>query len=109
MSEQDNSALGSEKEAARSGLLLSVEPLPGSEKYSAQEGDKTDTDTDLADTSDATDADGTDESEGDADGTDLTDGDGTDGATDGDGTDDRNITTDGIIGNGSEVGGSGVI
>ena len=106
MSEQDNSAVVSEKEAARSGLLLSVEPLPGSEKYHAQEGDKTDTDTDLTDTSDATDADGTDES--DADGTDLTDGDGTDGATDTDGTDDRNITTDGIIGNGSEVGGPGV-
>ena len=106
MSEQDNSARGTEKEAAASGLLLSVEPLPGSEKYLAQEGDKTDTDTDLADTGDAADTDGSDES--DADGTDLTDGDGTDGATGGDGSDARNITTDGGTGSG-DADGSDVI
>jgi hypothetical protein len=84
MSEQDNSVRAEEKEAGASGLLLSVEPVGGGEKYLAQPGDSTDTDTDQADTSDATDADGTDES--DTDETDETDGDGTDG-TDGDGTD----------------------
>jgi hypothetical protein len=89
MSEQDNSARA--EEMTRSGLLLSVEPLAGGEKYVAQKGDGTDTDTDLTDTSDATDADGTDES--DADGSDETEGDGTDGTdgglltTDSDGTD----------------------
>ena len=87
MSEQDNSARIEEK----SGLLLSVEPLEGSgEKYLAQKGDGTDTNTDLSDTSDATDADGTDESE--ADGSDVAEGDGTDG-TDGEGSDSVTIDT----------------
>jgi hypothetical protein len=86
MSEQDNSIKADEKESARSGLLLSVEPLSGSEKYLATQADNTDTDTDLADKSDATDADGTDES--DADGTDDDD-------VDGDGSDAITIDTDG--------------
>jgi hypothetical protein len=90
MSEQDDSARIEEKESAASGLLLSVEPLAGGAKLNAQKGDGTDTDTDLADTSDATDADGTDES--DTDGTDAADGDGTDG-TDGDGTDGGGVLT----------------
>jgi hypothetical protein len=84
MSEQDNSVRAEEREASESGLLLSVEPVGSGEKYLAQKGDGADTDTDLADTSDATDADGTDES--DTDGSDAADGDGTDGS-DGDGTD----------------------
>lgn len=88
MSEQDNSARAEEFEA--SGLLLSVEPLAGGEKLMAQKADGTDTDTDLSDTSDATDADGTDES--DADGSDETDGDGTDG-TDGDASDGGGLLT----------------
>jgi hypothetical protein len=70
-----------------SGLLLSVEPLPGDE--SAQTLKLSTDDTDASDS--ATDTDGTDQSEGD--GTDGTDGtsadtDGTDGeSTDTDGTD----------------------
>ncbi|HEX8140979.1 MAG TPA: hypothetical protein VF553_00165 [Pyrinomonadaceae bacterium] len=83
MSEQDNSARVEEREASASGLLLSVEPLAGAKGYVAQKGDGTDTDTDLTDTSDATDTDGTDES--DTDGTDLLEGDGTDGTDDGGG------------------------
>lgn len=94
MSEQDNSAKVEEKEAAASGLLLSVEPLAGSEKYQAQSGDKTDTDTDLMDKGDAADTDGSD-GESDADGTDLTDGDGTDGTKDADGSDSVSIDSDG--------------
>jgi predicted kinase len=86
MSEQDNSARAEEMEA--SGLLLSAEPLAVGGKLVAQAGDTTDTDTDLSDTSDATDADGTDES--DADGSDETDGDGTDGS-DGDASDDGGL------------------
>jgi hypothetical protein len=91
MSEQDNSLRAEESEATASGLLLSVEPVEGGEKYYAQKGDGTDTDTDLADTSDATDSDGTDTS--DTDGTDAAEGDGTDGtdgslSADTDGTDD---------------------
>jgi hypothetical protein len=92
MSEQDNSARSEEREASRSGLLLGVEPLAGGEKYIAQKGDGTDTDTDLTDTSDASDTDGSDES--DADVTDENEGDGTDGtdgggllSTDSDGSD----------------------
>ncbi len=85
MSEQDNTVKGEEQEAERSGLLLSVDPIEGAgEKLQAQKGDGSDTDTDLADTSDATDADGSDAS--DTDGSDAADGDGSDG-TDGDGSD----------------------
>lgn len=83
MSEQDNSARAEEMEA--SGLLLSVEPLAGGSKLTAQAGDRTDRDTD---SSGATDTDGTDES--DADGSDETDGDGTDGS-DGDASDDGGL------------------
>ena len=68
-----------------SGLLLSVEPLPGVEsaktlKLSADDTDESDS---------ATDADGTDETEGD--GTDATDG----ASTDTDGTDTESTDTDG--------------
>ena len=102
MSEQDNTVRGEEEGAERSGLLLSVEPLAGgAEKLLAQKGDGTDTDTDLADTSDATDADGTDES--DTDGSDAADGDGTDG-TDGDGSDSVSTDTDGSDGSGDADG-----
>jgi len=101
MSEQDNTVRGEEQEAERSGLLLSVDPIEdgGVEKLQAQKGDGSDTDTDLADTSDATDSDGTDES--DTDGSDAADGDGTDG-TDGDGSDSVTIDSDG-----SDAGGIG--
>jgi hypothetical protein len=74
-------------EPASSGLLLSVEPLPGDE--SAKTLKLSTDDTDASDS--AADADGTDKTEGD--GTDGTDGasadtDGTDGeSTDTDGTD----------------------
>jgi hypothetical protein len=74
-------------ETSSSGLLLSVEPLPGTEaaktlKFATDDTDESDS---------ATDTDGTDQTEGD--GTDGTDGasadtDGTDGeSTDTDGTD----------------------
>jgi hypothetical protein len=93
MSEQDNTVRGEEQEAERSGLLLSVDPIEGAgEKLQAQKSDGSDTDTDLADTSDATDADASDES--DTDGSDAADGDGTDG-TDGDGSDSVSTDTDG--------------
>ncbi|MBA3804311.1 MAG: hypothetical protein H0X14_01170 [Acidobacteria bacterium] len=93
MPEQDNSARVEEKETTASGLLLSVEPLAGSEKLHAQAGDKTDTDTDMTDKGDAADADGSDES--DADGTDMTDGDTTDGAKDADSSDSVSTDSDG--------------
>jgi hypothetical protein len=78
-------------ELSPSGLLLSIEPLEGSEpsetlKLSADDTDGSDT---------LSDADGTDK--GDSDGTDGTDGDGTDGATgpDTDGTDGESTDADG--------------
>lgn len=75
---------------ASSGLLLSVEPLPGVE--SAKTLKLSADDTDASDS--ATDADGTDQSDGD--GTDGTDGDGTDGGgTDADGTDAGSTDSDG--------------
>jgi len=93
MSEQDNTVRGEEREAEGSGLLLSVDPIEGAGgKLQAQKGDGSDTDTDMADTSDATDADGTDES--DTDGSDAADGDGTDGS-DGDGSDRVSTDSDG--------------
>lgn len=100
MSEQDNTVRSEEQEAQRSGLLLSVDPLEGgAEKLQAQKSDGSDTDTDLADTSDATDADASDES--DTDGSDAADGDGTDGS-DGDGSDSVSADSDG-----SDAGGIG--
>lgn len=72
MSEEANTRAGEEQESKASGLLLSVEPMQGSEpeRLSAQDADKTDTDTDKLDTPDIlTDVDGTDES--DSDGTDA--------------------------------------
>lgn len=68
-----------------SGLLLSVEPLPGGE--SAKTLKLSADDTDASDS--ATDADGTDQTEGD--GTDGTDG----ASTDTDGTDTESTDTDG--------------
>lgn len=72
-------------EPSSSGLLLSVEPLPGAEsaetlKLSADDTDESDS---------ATDADGTDATEGD--GTDGTDG----ASTDTDGSDTEGADTDG--------------
>ncbi len=98
MSEEAKARAGEEQESRASGLLLSVEPMQGGgpERLSAQDADKTDTDSDTLDTPDIlTDVDGTDES--DADGTDaggdsdetdtLGDSDGTDATGDSDGND----------------------
>ena len=89
MSEEANTRSAEEKESRESGLLLSVESMQGggAERLSAQDADKTDSDTDTLDTPDIlTDVDGTDES--DADGTDAGgDGDGTDKPGDTDSTD----------------------
>ena len=94
MSEEANTRSGEEQESRASGLLLSVEPMQGSEpeSLSAQGADKTDN----LDTPDImTDVDGTDESDGDAtdangdeDETDtLGDTDSTDATGDSDGND----------------------
>ena len=94
MSKQIDQAEIERREPPASGLLLSVENLEGGKQYSARQADKTDTDTDMQDTSDElSDADGTDESdtdgtdESDADGTDNGDTDGTDTSRDADGLD----------------------
>jgi hypothetical protein len=94
MSEEANTRLGEEKDATASGLLLSVESMPGgesSERLQAQGADKVDTDTDKQDGDALVDVDGTDESDGDAtDGTDTPgDSDGTDGGGDSDATDSK--------------------
>jgi hypothetical protein len=106
---------GEEQEVSSSGLLLSVDPLPGTTGYklSSDDTDKSDTalgdsdgkDTSDSDGSDASDSDGsdasdsdgsdtlggdtdaTDKSDSDADGTDVSDADGTDTGLDADGMD----------------------
>jgi cobalamin biosynthesis protein CobT len=98
---------GEEQEVSSSGLLLSVDPLPGTTGYklSSDDTDKSDSalgdsdgkDTSDSDGSDASDSDGsdtlggdtdtTDKSDSDADGTDVSDADGTDTGLDADGMD----------------------
>jgi len=95
---------GEEQEVSSSGLLLSVDPLPGAGDYklSADDTDATDKgdSTDVAggdnDATDASDSDGTDtlgdtdatdKEDSDADGTDVSDADGTDTGLDADGMD----------------------
>src|ERR1044072_2558895 len=92
---------GDEQEVSSSGLLLSVDPLQGTQGYKLS-GDDSDTSDVLggddsgadasdsggdADGSDSTDSDSTDDSESDADGTDISDADGTDTGLDADGMD----------------------
>jgi hypothetical protein len=101
---------GEEQEVSSSGLLLSVDPLPGTTGYklSGDDTDATDksdsalgdsdgkdtSDSDGSDTSDSDgsdtlggDTDATDKSNSDADGTDVSDADGTDTGLDADGMD----------------------
>ncbi|HEY0004089.1 MAG TPA: hypothetical protein VGB17_04695 [Pyrinomonadaceae bacterium] len=100
MSEQVYPGQAEEKET--SGLLLSVEPLQNNNRLNAQDGDSDATDTlsDRATDTDASDGDGgglvesikdavgMDEDASDTDGSDAVDTDGTDaGASDADGTD----------------------
>jgi hypothetical protein len=106
---------GEEQEVSSSGLLLSVEPLPGTTGYklSADDtdagrdaglGDSDGKDTSDSDGSDASDSDGsdtlggdtdgTDKSDSDADGTDVSDADGTDTGLDADGMDPLGIAPD---------------
>jgi hypothetical protein len=96
MPAQDDLKQTEAREAAPSGLLLSVENLEenGTTKAAYALSDDTDSsdtsDTTLGDSdgSDTADADGTDEAEeSDADGTDASDADGTDTGLDADGTD----------------------
>ncbi len=97
---------GDEQELSSSGLLQSVEPLPGTGAYKLS-ADDTDAGRDAGgvaggdtDSTDASDADGTDtlggdsddsdsaeEEDSDADGTDVSDADGTDTGLDADGMD----------------------
>jgi hypothetical protein len=100
---------GEEQEVSSSGLLLSVDPLPGTTGYKLS-ADDTDAgrdttdvaggDSDTADTSDSDgtdtlgDSDATDKSDSDADGTDVSDADGTDTGPDADGTDPLGIAPD---------------
>lgn len=75
MSEQFNPALNEEIQEQSSGLLLSVEPLEGTNQPAMRLAD--DSDTDTTDASDDA---------SDADGTDAADADGTDTGVDADGT-----------------------
>lgn len=92
MSEQIKPTTAEESETPVSGLLLSVEPLPGGASYQASASDDTDADSDSQDTSDADDSDA---EESDADGSDAADADGTDTGADADGTDPLGIASDG--------------
>jgi len=77
-------ATGDEQEVSSSGLLLSVDPLPGTAGYKLSADDNTDDGSDATDltggdtdATDAADADGSD-TLGDTDSTDTSDADGTD-------------------------------
>src|SRR5947209_8405707 len=107
MADHSEPAQGEEREVSSSGLLLSVDPLPGTAGYKLSADDNKDAGSDSSDvagddsdTSDADgsdssdtdgtdygDTDGTDDEESDADGTDASDADGTDTGADADGTD----------------------
>ena len=81
-------ATGDEQEVSSSGLLLSVDPLPGTTGYKLSADDTSDTDVDASDTTDVTggdtdatdasDADASDTIGGDTDESDTSDADGTD-------------------------------
>ena len=79
-------ATGDEQEVSSSGLLLSVDPLPGTTGYKLSTDDTSDTDasdtTDVTggdtDATDASDADASDTIGGDTDESDTSDADGTD-------------------------------
>ena len=79
-------ATGDEQEVSSSGLLLSVDPLPGTTGYKLSADDTSDTDasdtTDVTggdtDATDASDADASDTIGGDTDASDTSDADGTD-------------------------------
>ena len=79
-------ATGDEQEVSSSGLLLSVDPLPGTAGYKLSADDTSDTDandtTDVTggdtDATDASDADASDTLGGDTDESDASDADGTD-------------------------------
>ena len=104
MADHSEPAQGEEREVSSSGLLLSVDPLPGTAGYklSADDTDAGRDKSDVAgDDSDTSDADGTDsgDSDGsdngsDADGVDASDADGTDTGADADGTDPLGIASD---------------
>ena len=111
---------GEEQEVSSSGLLLSVDPLPGTTGYklSADDTDAGRDSTDVAggdsdgtDTSDSDgtdtlggDTDATDKSDSDADGTDVSDADGTDTGLDADGMDPLGIAPDNAdTGDGSDT------
>ena len=83
---------GEEQEVSPSGLLLSVDPLPGATGYKLS-----------ADDTDAG-RDSTDVAGGDSDGTDVSDADGTDTGLDADGTDPLGIAPDNAdTGDGSDT------
>jgi hypothetical protein len=84
MSDHVEPSTGDEQEVSSSGLLLSVDPLPGSINYKLSADDDT-SDVSGAD-SDKTDSSDSDASDSDADGTDASDADGTDTGRDADGT-----------------------
>jgi hypothetical protein len=91
MSDDMRPTTGEEQEHSNSGLLLSVDPLPGTESYKMSADDDTADvaggDTDNTDTSDADGSDtATDKGDSDADGTDASDADGTDTGLDADGS-----------------------
>lgn len=89
MSDQLEPSTGDEQEVSSSGLLLSVDPLPGSINYKLSADDDTsDVSGADSDTTDSADSDASDSnaSDSDADGTDASDADGTDTGRDADGT-----------------------
>src|ERR1700753_4311940 len=99
MADNSQPLQGEEREVS-SGLLLSVDPLPGTTGYklSADDTDTTDVSGDDTDTSDADGTDGGDSDDSDdgsdADGTDVADADGTDTGADADGADPLGIASD---------------
>src|ERR1041385_8199642 len=85
---------GEEQEVSSSGLLLSVDPLPGTTGYklSSDDTDKSDTGLGDSDGKDTSDSDGSDAS--DSDGSDVSDADGPDTGLDADGMDPLGIAPD---------------